>query len=95
MGLAIASVYILLKRKRYGIDKVVSSPFAISVFKTLKIFFVARCEIIAQISCLKCRYKEIRQKIGYLRVETKSRSVGIVIKKWSFKQETEIRLCIA
>lgn len=61
----------------------------------IKIFFVARCKIIAQISCLKCRYKEIRQKIGYLRVETKSRSVGIVIKKWSFKQENEIRLCIA
>jgi hypothetical protein len=77
----------------------VSSPFAIGVFKTLKSFFVLplgekKQKIRSdQAVSTKGRYKEIRQKIGYLRVETKSRSVGIVIKKWSYQKE--IRLCIA
>jgi len=40
MGLAIASVYILLERKRYGIDEIVSVlSIAISVFKTLNLLF--------------------------------------------------------
>lgn len=40
MGLAIASVYILLRRKkRYGIDEIVFLSIAISVFKTLNLLF--------------------------------------------------------
>lgn len=87
MGLAIASVYILSKRKRYGIDEIVSVlSIAISVFKTLNLLFgVAGKKQNRSDQMSKKVDTKRRQKIGYLRVETKTRSVGIVIKKMEFQ----------
>ena len=84
MGLDIASVYILVEKKIDGVDKIVFLSIAISVFKTLNLFCVAAVK-----QSLKSAVSKVDTKKKAKRLDifvAKTRSVGIVIKKWSAKK---------